>query len=164
MDADLVLDGNIAKIEGDFIRTTGMDFCLDSPARRAATGGQRRALVHDFDDGLTINWNSDYPGGITLKGFQVNVESADLRLDFAARRVNDSPYRRALVHDFTDGLTLNWANDYPGGVTINGPVHIKGDVVVDGTITENTPAPSIHVESLIGRIEFLERRLVELEG
>jgi hypothetical protein len=43
-------------------------------------------------------------------------------LDAAERRKvgNDSPHRRALVHDQNDGLTINFADDYPGGITLNG--------------------------------------------
>jgi hypothetical protein len=54
------------------------DFCLDSPDRRkdqanpTAPASNRRALVHDFNDGLTMNWGQDYPGGVTINGV-VNV-------------------------------------------------------------------------------------------
>jgi len=41
---------------------------LDSAARRSAARGVRRALVHDQKDGLTINFNGDYPGGVTVIG------------------------------------------------------------------------------------------------
>lgn len=33
-----------------------------------------------------------------------------------------------MVHDFDDGLTINWKEDYPGGVTIEGPVSLPGGV------------------------------------
>jgi hypothetical protein len=63
------------------------------------------------------NGNSD----VKLVNAQVKVEAWDLCLDGGKdRRKNDTPQRRALVHDFDDGLTLNWDGDYPGGVTING--------------------------------------------
>jgi hypothetical protein len=39
---------------------------LDAPGRRSTTGGHRRALVHDSGDGLTINFNRDYPGGVSV--------------------------------------------------------------------------------------------------
>jgi hypothetical protein len=48
------------------------------------------------------------------------VQGHDLLLDSPARRKKGSSrFRRALVHDQNDGLTLNFANDYPGGVTID---------------------------------------------
>jgi hypothetical protein len=44
-----------------------LDLCLDSPDRRKEqTNPHRRALVHDFDDGLTLNWDHDYPGGVKI--------------------------------------------------------------------------------------------------
>ncbi|TQR16351.1 hypothetical protein [Psychrobacillus vulpis] len=58
-------DGNHVVIEGSVLRTTASDLILDAPARRR-TGGFRRALVHDGYDGLTINFNGDYPGGVTV--------------------------------------------------------------------------------------------------
>lgn len=39
---------------------------LDQPNRRKVGGPHRRALVHDQNDGLTINFNNDYGGGVTL--------------------------------------------------------------------------------------------------
>ena len=43
------------------------DLCLDSPDRRKETANpNRRAFVHDFDDGLTVNYESDYPGGVKI--------------------------------------------------------------------------------------------------
>ncbi len=53
-------------------------------------------------------------------------------LDHPGRRSPraSNPYRRALVHDVKDGLTLNLDNDYPGGVTIGGRVRIPVELVV----------------------------------
>ena len=56
---------------------------------------------------------------IKLEAGQVVIEAYDLCLDSKERRRNNMGYRRAMVHDGNDGLTINWANDYPGGVTIN---------------------------------------------
>ena len=70
MAGDVKLDegnSNWVTIEGTAIRARTSDLMLDSPARRGAGGGNfRRALVHDQRDGLTLNYNRDYPGGITL--------------------------------------------------------------------------------------------------
>lgn len=52
--------------ECNSIKATASDFMLDSPARRSKPGRPRRALVHDQKDGLTINYNRDYPGGVTI--------------------------------------------------------------------------------------------------
>ncbi len=62
-------DGNWLLVEGNVLKTTAADFMLDSPHRRQPGGSaHRRALVHDFQDGLTINFNGDYRGGVTVIG------------------------------------------------------------------------------------------------
>lgn len=79
---------------------------------------------------------------LKLVGNKVQVEACDLVVDAAERRKQQGGYRRALVHDFNDGLTINWDNDYPGGVTVNGvrlirkapdwvaPIAIQGGVAL----------------------------------
>lgn len=49
---------------------TGSDLELEDKSRRKSgrSSLRRRALVHDFGDGLTLNWNKDYPGGLTFNG------------------------------------------------------------------------------------------------
>ena len=63
---------------------------------------------------------------ITIQAFRVKAAAPDLLVDSPDRRRPPNPaeppqstIRRALVHDFNDGLTLNWAGDYPGGITLN---------------------------------------------
>jgi hypothetical protein len=66
--SDVVLgDQNVAVI-GDALDVTGHDLHLRDDARlaQAALHTNRRALVHDFQDGLTVNWSFDYPGGVTV--------------------------------------------------------------------------------------------------
>ena len=63
----------------------------------------------------------------------VTAQTWDFCVDAPDRRKeHKNPHRRALVHDFHDGLSINWANDYPGGVTVNGEVKLPGDVTVNG--------------------------------
>lgn len=103
-------------VEAFTLKTIGADFIMDFAPRRSNATPLRRAMVHDFQDGLTLNWANDYPGGITLNGVvktgelsgtHLKVRHHDLHLDNAGRRSNNVGYRRALVHDVTDGLTLN---------------------------------------------------------
>jgi hypothetical protein len=68
---------------------------------------------------------------VKLLDGQVKVEASDLCLDSRERRKNDTLFRRALVHDRGDGLTLNWAEDYPGGVTIMGKANMR-DATING--------------------------------
>ena len=62
-----LMDRGIVQIEGDELFLQTHDIKLDSPERRSGSG-HRRALVHDHEDGLTINYNGDYPGGVKIKG------------------------------------------------------------------------------------------------
>jgi hypothetical protein len=67
---------------------------------------------------------------VTCSNF--NVHGSDLTLDSPARRKPGGPrLRRALVHDESDGLTLNFNADYPGGVSVSGPLALRGNVSLD---------------------------------
>ena len=72
MATDIKLDqqgGDWLIVEGRVLKTTAHDFMLDSPVRRrGGPSAFRRALVHNDQDGLTINFGGDYPGGVTVTG------------------------------------------------------------------------------------------------
>jgi hypothetical protein len=61
-------DGSFLVLEGRVVKAAASDFMLDSPERRKGIKPFRRAMVHDQSDGLTINFNGDYPGGVRLVG------------------------------------------------------------------------------------------------
>lgn len=62
-------DGNWVLVEGTVLKTTAADLMIDSPLRRLPGGSpHRRALVHNAQDGLTVNFNGDYRGGVTVTG------------------------------------------------------------------------------------------------
>ncbi len=101
-----------------------------------------------LDEGPAQNW-------VVLDAPAVLSTGSDLMLDSAHRRKpNGSLYRRALVHDAGDGLTINFAGDYQGGVTLNGVRDIypkpadegevqlrrrqESDIVVHGGIVYHT--------------------------
>jgi hypothetical protein len=48
------------------LKTTAADLIVDSPLRHTGNPGLRRAMVHSTGDGLTLNFNRDYPDGLTL--------------------------------------------------------------------------------------------------
>jgi hypothetical protein len=78
MPTDIMLDDgqNIVSVLTEFFKVNGVDLILDSPSRRRSPTGTRRALVHDQNDGLTINFNGDYPGGVTIDGQAVTLGSS----------------------------------------------------------------------------------------
>lgn len=80
----------------------------------------------------------DQQGGnwVVIEGAVLKCAGSDLMLDSAQRRSPGSgPLRRALVHDASDGLTLNFARDYPGGVTVEGGLAVTRDLAVTGEVT-----------------------------
>lgn len=70
--SDIILDGDNVFVDGRATYLRMPDLLLDAPDRRTPSGDFRRALVHDFNDGLTINWGGDYPAGVTIQG-QVQI-------------------------------------------------------------------------------------------
>jgi hypothetical protein len=60
------VDGSFLELDARVVKAISTDFMLDEPSRRNGGGPHRRALVHDQNDGLTINFGGDYPGGVTL--------------------------------------------------------------------------------------------------
>jgi hypothetical protein len=110
-------DGNWLIVDSAVLKSTASDFMLDAPGRNAS-GGHRRALVHDSGDGLTVNFNGDYPGGVTLAG-NVRVGGtltvgdnaddlidsiADLRDDVANLRREVNRFDEARVGRLEDSL------------------------------------------------------------
>jgi hypothetical protein len=67
MTSDIKLDGDGVIVEGKWTRLEMPDLMLDSPWSRQNQQGLRRALVHDAQDGLSINWNGDYPDGVKIR-------------------------------------------------------------------------------------------------
>jgi hypothetical protein len=179
--SDIKFDGEFVIIEGNWTRAATLDLMLDAPSRRTNTSGFRRALVHDFGDGLTMNYANDYPSGVAINSARmisghnngdwievqsrvVDIAGTDVMLDSPGRRSNTTPFRRAMVHDFNDGLTLNWNRDYPGGVTINGPVNAPDSMTVDGrdvaalldSLQAQITAQQSQIDALEARVDALE--------
>jgi hypothetical protein len=109
---------------------------------------------------------------VVVAGRVLKVAGSDLVLDAADRRRDQTPSRRALVHDPSDGLTINFGGDYPGGVTVQGDATITGRLRLAGDDVEST-LESLRlrlgfVESMTtGRLDLLETTvasLVELMG
>ncbi|MEU6722345.1 hypothetical protein ABZ917_01380 [Nonomuraea wenchangensis] len=60
-------------VDANVLNIAGSDLILDSAARRSNQRGFRRALVHSGDDGLIVNFNNDYPNGVTINGTRLNL-------------------------------------------------------------------------------------------
>jgi len=72
--------------------------------------------------------------------------------------------RRALAHDFSDGLTINVASDYPGGVTIYGKVNVPGKLMVGArdvaALLDSLTAANLHAR--VTALELFEKNTAEL--
>ena len=190
--SDIRFVGDNVHAEGSVLKVTCFDVELDNAGRRRSGGTHRRALVHDFTDGLTLNWDRDYPGGVTVNGVLTVPDSAalervngtelrcthhTLHLNNASRRtpvIGPGPVgpikggrfssrvirktqRRALVHDTTDGLTVNFNKDYPGGVTIRGVVKMPEKLLVaNQDVLDLIVALQTQVADLQARMQALE--------
>lgn len=165
MATDIKLRDYEVSVEAFRLKLEGPDLLLDSAERRGGAGGPlRRALVHGTGDRLLVNFNKDYSGGthivgtLTVAEGNLAVVGTDITLEHSTRRKSSGGYRRALVHDFNDGLTVNWAGDYPGGVTINGKVNCPGTLVVGSYDIKQV------VADLLKRIATLEAKVAALES
>jgi hypothetical protein len=77
-------------LEARVVKAVASDFMLDSPERHKGAKPFRRAMVHDFSDGLTVNFNGDYSGGVTINGSIISLNTltpdspgaGDVRLTF----------------------------------------------------------------------------------
>ena len=89
---------------------------------------------------------------IVLEGRVVKAAGSDFMLDSPERRIGRNPFRRALVHDQGDGLTVNFANDYQGGVKLNAVREISPHQIrTGGPFDTLDPTPILVVH---GGIEF----------
>jgi hypothetical protein len=106
----------------------------------------------------------DQQGGnwLILEGSVLKTTAADLMLDSPGRRRGGtSPHRRALVHDAQDGLTINFAGDYPGGVTVTGNLAVTGNVAITGDLALAGAALSATIASLQAALASIQRTLGE---
>ena len=100
-------DGTYLVIDARVVKAAASDFMLDSAERRHGGGPLRRALVHDQNDGLTINFGGDYPGGVTLAGVAQVIPQHE-----------QGQWPTLVVHGDISYETRGIRNDPPGPATI----------------------------------------------
>jgi len=99
---------------------------------------------------------------LVLEGRVVQAVGSDFMLDSPKRRIGPKPFRRALVHDQGDGLTINFANDYQGGITLNAVREISPHQIrTGGPFDPIDPTPILVVR---GGIEFEVHSPVNILG
>lgn len=91
---------------------------------------------------------TDHPDWIAVQAPVLQIAGHDVLIDSPERRKSATPFRRALVHDQGDGLTVNFANDYPGGVTLSGVASITPNATAvsgpAGQLQVALPAVAVH--------------------
>lgn len=185
MQSDIHLDGNWLVLEGNWTRVRSLDLMLDAPSRRQNPQGHRRALVHDHQDGLTINYAEDYPGGVTIQGkvhlgearINGNLEAgAEVRIRGRrlARVTETDPEQLVLGESNTTntievegpGMQINSGLQVRGDAYFDRPIHTS-DLVLDWPPTGGPqPAPQAFrqvIADLQTKIAQLEARVAELE-
>lgn len=121
------------KLVDDFdgqVKVEAPDFCVDGgPGRRQGSQTPyRRALVHDAD-GLTINWDHDYTGGVTINGLK--------RINAKPPHTMQSPSTVNLTISGStqiEGFFLKILGDLSVSGQITGDVRFRNDVTLDGRV------------------------------
>ena len=185
MSSDVKLDGDWVIIDGTWTRLRTLDLMLDAPSRRSNNIGWRRALVHNPNDGLTINYNSDYPDGVKIEG-KVSVDSVEGQ-NISSQNIKTHSLETGsvkvgqvtLAYSSVQGLHVgeNMTNTYIGGrlvrvendLTVGGEANFTEgikvrDVVVSPEITPtNENNPEYQPYSLFERIRELQQTINELK-
>jgi hypothetical protein len=91
-----------------------------------------------------IKLDADGDGWVTVETDVLKSSASDFMVDCPPRRKGPSDYRRALVHNVDDGLTLNFAGDYPDGVTVDSRLEVHGDLQVRNGRLRLRPVDSVH--------------------
>jgi hypothetical protein len=97
---------------------------------------------------------------LELEARVVKAISSDFMLDQPSRRNGGGPFRRALVHNEHDGLTINFGGDYPGGVTLNG----LNTLEVHGDITFGMPGVRVDVPGTVMVPSSLRETIIDLQS
>jgi hypothetical protein len=164
-ESDMPIEPDLT-LKDDKVIADACDFCLQSSSRRTNKSPNRRALVHDPNDGLTINWDGDYPGGVTIRG-KVTISDGlttegPTRLRGGNVVIHGYPYMNgptqvsilseqlvlrnnevdvgkkiALSHCEDDTLVLNKDQGYGGGVRVEGDLELPGNVFGAGKLRLN---------------------------
>jgi hypothetical protein len=137
-------------VRGD-VQVSGQQLLLGRDNHTHGDTGLSRALVKDSGGRLTINYEQDFKGGVTIDGPRitlsgyvgvaveplaaldvngdVRVRGHELSIGFANHAHGDTGLSRALAKDSGGRLTINYEQDFKGGVTINGPqITLNGNV------------------------------------
>jgi hypothetical protein len=136
-------DGSFIVLEGRVVKAAGSDFMLDSPERRIGPSPFRRALVHDQDDSLTVNFANDYKGGVTLNAVR-EISPRQIPKDKFSIRLDPTPI--LVVH---------------GGIQFE--VHSESLLSAGDVLTGGGGGIKVTTLSLIGELTKLQNQISALQ-
>jgi hypothetical protein len=130
-----------------------------SAACRSGAGGTDGGLAMATDIKL------DQQGGnwLVAESQVLKSTATDLMLDAQSRRRGGpSTHRRALVHDYNDGLTLTGDARVSGDLRVVGELAVDGGLLVDGERVESTRFLESNLRWAEDRIAALEKTVEAL--
>ena len=134
-------DGSFLHLEARVVKAVGSDFMLDSPERHKGVNPHRRALVHNQNDGLTVNFAGDYPGGVSLNGV-------------AGITPHQDPGEVHLTSEIPTLVVHGDISYEVGGVKLGG-----GSVRIPVSLGETLAKLDVQVSELSAKVAALEARL-----
>lgn len=97
------------------------------------------------------SYKLDVNGHLHLAGY-LFVSGADLKLGLDdGRDIGVKTLQRALVHNTSDRLTINYGGDFEGGISVNGP-----KTIFDGNVGIGTTNPGSYKLAVKGKIRAEE--------
>jgi hypothetical protein len=164
------IDGTFVVVQGRVLKVEASDLILDSPDRHHGGGPHRRAMVHDQSDGLTINFNSDYPGGVAINGNKIHLrgpEGARLSIDQTGVIGATTNADQVTLHGTIINLDTTSADSLSAGeirITFQNPDELdqNGNPVAPGFM-ETLSLGSL-LTQLRNEIQSLKDRIAHLEA
>jgi hypothetical protein len=158
-------DGTYITLDSRVLKSQASDFLLDSPQRhRPDRPGLRRALVHDQNDGLTINFNRDYPGGVTINDV---VKMTNRFNGISVDNVKEIRGYSLAAAD-ASGSSGGSSSATPASATQTTPsLTIRGNIMVDLNPEQRYSEPvnlQNVVQQLQSSIDTLTKRIAQLES
>jgi hypothetical protein len=138
------------RLEDDRVWVDASDLLLAHSARLSRDiPGDRRALVHDFDDALALNYVGDYPSGVRIFGL-VSVERLKIQegLVVSATALEGVPTIRPEFESIASGLETSLGE------------RLFGERARETTDADRT----VDVDRLVSSIFSLQRQVAELIG
>jgi hypothetical protein len=138
------------KLQGEQVRVEAWDLVLDASDRRKTPGGDRRALVHDHGDALTLNWAHDYPGGVQLQGVRLITKDPHFIMGVT---VDGGLHVRGGALQMAEGRKIILSDADPTDDFASGEIYQtdEGLQVAGGRFDHGTQQKPVHLENAVAR-------------